>query len=305
MNSMPVNLAAARLDLLPESELFDSRSSFSVLRLDLLHPEISGNKWYKLAGYLELAVQSGKTSLVSFGGPWSNHLVALAVAGQAFGLETTGIVRGEAPAVFSPALLRMRETGMRLRFTDRQMYDRLQKPESSEILRREYPDAVIIPEGGRGQTGRTGAARIAQMEGVGHFTHLCMAVGTGTTIAGMALGSSEGQELTGIPVLKGTQGYEPIPAEWMKDNPGSNRIKLLHGFDHGGYAKHSPALLQFMNRFHDRFNIPSDFVYTGKLFFAIARLSSEDFFVPGSRVLMIHTGGLQGNRSLPAHSLDF
>ncbi len=290
---------------LPENSLFGSGLRFSVLRLDLLHPEISGNKWFKLQGYLALAASGRKDSLVSFGGAYSNHLVALAAAGRAAGYHTTGIVRGESPVLLSPSLIRMQELGMQLQFADRQTYRRLQLPENIAALHAKYPNAVLIPEGGSGETGVDGAAKILQQPGLKEFTHICVAMGTGTTLAGLVKGSDPGQQIIGVSVLHGTSGFEPLEEKWISSRNDADRIRIVHGFDHGGYAKYSPALLSFMNSFYDRFQIPSDFVYTGKLFFAMARLSTEDYFPAGSNVLMIHSGGLQGNQSLPADCLHF
>jgi 1-aminocyclopropane-1-carboxylate deaminase len=271
----------------------------SVLRLDLIHPVVSGNKWFKLGPALTEATANGKRTVITFGGAWSNHLVATAAACAASGVSSIGIVRGEEPPALSATLADARVFGMRLVFVSRGEYATKEIPSA---LRSLLPDALVIGEGGRGPFGREGAARIAGLPHAADHTHLVAAVGTGTTLAGLVAGAT-GQVVTGIPVLRDESLANAINA--LLPPALHNRFTLVTGFAGGGYAKSTPGLLRFMNDWFDATGIPTDFVYTGKLFLAVDQLVRRGHFSPGSRVLIIHSGGLQGNRSLPPGTLNF
>jgi len=259
--------------------------SCSVARLDLLHPVVSGNKWFKLTYYLSLGLP-----VVTFGGPYSNHLVATAYACREKGIPCTGIVRGEEPAVLSPSLLDCLAYGMTLRFVSRAAY-------RGDF---DFPGCTVIPEGGAGPLGVRGASLI--LAGAPPFTHVVCAVGTGTTLLGLDAALSPGQSAIGIPVIA-------VPSADRSSFDASLGLSvassLVHGYAFGGYARHTPELIRFMNEFHALYGVPLDFVYTAKAAFALVDLVLSGFFPAGSRVLFLHTGGLQGNRSLPPLALSF
>jgi 1-aminocyclopropane-1-carboxylate deaminase len=273
----------------------------SVLRLDEIDPEISGNKWFKLRYYLEQAIAGNKKGLMTFGGAWSNHILATAAATQKAGLGAIAIIRGERPAALSPTLTDAERMGTRLYFTDRGSYAKKELPEA---LGAEPEHWVLVPEGGYGAEGVQGAALIAATTDWQQYTHVLSAAGTGTTLAGLIKASTgSGTTCIGINVLKNAGAEAAVaallPAELH------DRIHILHQFHEGGYARHTPKLLSFMNDWYERTRIPSDFVYTGKLFLAADTLIREGYFPAGSRLLLLHSGGLQGNRSLPAGTLIF
>jgi 1-aminocyclopropane-1-carboxylate deaminase len=276
-----------------------------VLRLDKIHPEISGNKWFKLKYYLEAASTQRKEKLISFGGPYSNHLVALASAAHASGFSSLGFVRGERPAALSHTLLAAMKYGMDLQFISREMYRQKNDPAFLTTLAAEHPNALVIPEGGLGDAGIRGAGEILSLADFTGFSHIACAVGTGTTIAGLLTAARPGQRLIGISVLRGTRGIEPLQSAWLQNGDAENNLEIIHDYHFGGYAKYQPALLDFMNDLYDRQRIPSDFVYTGKLFFAVAALAGKKYFPGGSRLLLLYSGGLQGNGSLPRGLLHF
>jgi 1-aminocyclopropane-1-carboxylate deaminase len=271
--------------------------SADVLRLDKIDPVISGNKWFKLRYYLEEARSQQKKGIVTFGGAWSNHIIATAAACQLHGLESIGIIRGEEPTQASPTLLRAREMGMRLVFISRRDY------QFKEIPATLHPEEYyIINEGGYGIMGARGASTIlAYCDG--NYTHYCCAVGTGTMMAGIVNNTRSQQKTIGISVMKNNTGLQDMIGKLVTDKDRSRA--LIHDYHFGGYAKHQPALLQFMNEFYAQTGIPSDFVYTGKLFYAINDLVEKNYFPPRSRLLLIHSGGLQGNESLETGSLIF
>jgi 1-aminocyclopropane-1-carboxylate deaminase len=262
----------------------------SVLRLDKIHPVISGNKWFKLKYYLEDARRQHKKKIVTFGGAWSNHIVATAAASAREGLSSAGIIRGEMPAVLSASLLKAKEYGMDLHFISRTDY-------SEKIIPRalDAEQSYFINEGGYGKKGAEGAAGILDYCKTG-FTHCCCAVGTGTMMAGLVNAVLPGQKVIGISVLKNNTEAEKQVQQLLNEE--IKEWQILHDYHFGGYAKFTEVLIQFMNAFFRNTNIPSDFVYTGKLFFAVSDMSQHGFFPPGSNLLLIHSGGLQGNSSL-------
>ncbi|HTR28021.1 MAG TPA: hypothetical protein VMH27_02055 [Puia sp.] len=256
-----------------------------VLRLDRLHPIVSGNKWFKLKGHLDQAVLSSSDTIVTFGGAWSNHLVATAYAAGEAGLRAIGIVRGERPAVLSPTLTDALRHGMTLEFISRHQYAK----KEIALFSQRYPGAYIIPEGGAGPPGARGSGEILRMIDSTEYSHILCAVGTGTMFEGLVHAVRPGQVVIGVPALK---GFEPRD-NWWTD------------YHFGGYARHPPELLVFMNEFYRETGVPTDIVYTGKLMYALRDGLRKECFRPAARLLVIHSGGLQGNRSLPPGTLLF
>lgn len=276
-----------------------------VLRLDLLHPVLSGNKWFKLKGHLHQALLSPHSAILTFGGAWSNHLVATAFAANQLGLPAVGIIRGERPPKLSATLEDAAAYGMSLVFIPREEYARKEVPEYLEELTRTYPNVYIIPEGGGGEAGILGSGEILREINGADYTHILCAVGTGTTFLGLAHASSAGQQVIGVPVLKGPDTLHALDKNNVLTPAIRSRCRLLTGFHFGGYARHPQPLLDFMNRFYLETGIPTDIVYTAKLFYALEQGLSESLFPDDSRLLVIHSGGLQGNQSLPPGKLVF
>lgn len=262
----------------------------SMLRLDKIHPLISGNKWFKLRYYLEAAQAAGKKRIISFGGAYSNHLLATAAACRLSGLRSAGIVRGEQPQTLSPTLRDAIGLGMELFFVPRDGYREYKLPEQ---FQRE--EDFIIPEGGYGDAGARGAATLLEYADPG-FTHCCCAVGTGTMMAGLIRAAPPSARVVGISVMKNNRELERAIQNLL---PGKqDNWELLHDYHFGGYARHRPDLLHFMEELYRKTGIRLDFVYTAKLVFGVNDLLQRGFFPVGSRILVIHSGGLQGNRSL-------
>ena len=269
-----------------------------IVRLDSMHPLISGNKWFKLRFYLEEAQQTNQKHILTFGGAYSNHIIATAAACKLYGFACTGIIRGEEPAIHSPTLQQAASLGMQLIFVSRDDYAEKRIPD--RLQSNQY---YIIPEGGYGECGARGAATILDHCDRSAYTHILCAAGTGTMIAGLINGVSPHQQVTGISVLKNNHDLEIAVSTLV--NATEKKYSLLHDYHFGGYAKYKPALIDFMNKWYSATGIPSDFVYTGKLFFAFNDLALNNFFPAGSRILVIHSGGLQGNISLPNGMLNF
>ncbi|NDF97481.1 MAG: pyridoxal-phosphate dependent enzyme [Chitinophagia bacterium] len=278
--------------------LVKKNSEATVLRLDLLHPIISGNKWYKLRYYLQEAVAQKKKRVITFGGAWSNHILATAAACRQLGLDSAALIRGEQPAVLSATLQQAASLGMQFHFVSREQYREKRIPET--LL---TPEDYIISEGGAGAFGVRGAGTILDTIDKSNYTHIICAAGTGTTLAGIINSALPDCQVIGIPVLSDLPTIESTIHSYV--NQPAARWQLLSGFAWGGYAKHTAALLSFMNEFYIQTGIPTDIVYTAKLFYACSHMIENDFFEKESRLLIIHSGGLQGNRSLPENTLCF
>jgi 1-aminocyclopropane-1-carboxylate deaminase len=276
--------------------------SLSVLRLDLIHPHISGNKWFKLQCYIKKALQYNKSRIVTFGGAYSNHIVATAAVCAATGLAATGIIRGEKPKVPSLTLQQAQHFGMQFHFVSREEYRAISR--SGTSLDFDCESTLVIPEGGYGIEGSLGAADILTLFDMSHYSHLIAAVGTGTTLAGMVAGKEKGQKVLGISVLKNAGSIES-EINQLLERQLQNDFQLLHDFHCGGYAKRSEELIDFMNSFYSETGIPTDFVYTGKLFYGVDQLIRKGFFPENADILALHSGGLQGNLSLPKDTLIF
>jgi 1-aminocyclopropane-1-carboxylate deaminase len=265
-----------------------------VLRLDKIHPVISGNKWFKLKYHLDNFNAGNYNGIITFGGAWSNHIVATACACYLKKIKCTVIIRGERPPQLSATLLEAANYEMDLKFISRETYAKKNNAEFLESIKKEFPGHYIIPEGGAGKEGEKGAGEILRYADGKNYTHIVCAVGTGTMFNGIKETASSNQNILGIVVLKG----------WKVENQ-MNNIEMFLDYHFGGYAKYDQALLDFMNEFYRFTNIPTDFVYTGKLAFALFDLLKKDHFPQGSKILMIHSGGLQGNDSLQKGSLIF
>jgi len=293
-----IDLNQITIDKLRLHGLVEKKIEVSVLRIDKIHPNISGNKWFKLKYFLEDARSQKKNHIVTYGGAWSNHLLATAAVCQSQRLVCTGIIRGEKPGDFSETLKQVSEMGMQLYFMNREDYKNKILPDVFNSS-----DCYVIPEGGSGITGITGAKEIMICFNKENYSHVACAVGSGTTLYGLIYGSLSKQNIIGVPVIRGLQGItdnQETAQTLLKDN-----FTLLRDYHFGGYAKYTPELIQFMNDLYRQTTIPTDFVYTGKLFYAILDQIKLGFFPAGSTVLIVHSGGLQGNRSLENGTLIF
>lgn len=268
----------------------DSGIELFIKRDDLLHPGISGNKWRKLKYNLIELKASGKEGIVTLGGAFSNHLHAVAVAGKVFGISTIGIVRGEKPAQLSKTLLACLESGMKLHFVSRGSYKEKGGSEEVQALISKYPSFLFIPEGGENEAAKKGCAEIINEL---DFTpdYVCVPCGTGTTLAGLVQSNQQKTKFLGFPVLKGA---ENTIIENIETSSRVNVYQLISDYHFGGYAKHTTELLDFIRSFEKETGIILEQVYTGKMLFGIMDLISKGFFPKRSKIVTIHTGGLQG-----------
>lgn len=283
------------LQILSYPLLEEKRVQLAVMRLDQVHSEVSGNKFFKLKYNLEEAKRLGKKTILTFGGAFSNHIYATASAAQLTGFQSIGIIRGEDADSKNPTLAHAQKMGMQLYFVDRESYRRKNSPEFLEDLKAQFGDFYLIPEGGTNDLAIQGTQEILK-DVPSDFSHICVCIGTGGTFAGLASSLKSHQKLLGFSSLKGEFIHQEI-AKLLESNQihpaGSYEIKTDYHF--GGYGKHKLALIEFMGWFYKEFKIPLDPIYTGKMMFGTWDLIEKDYFISGSKVLVIHSGGLQGN----------
>lgn len=277
-------------------------------REDLLHPQVSGNKFRKLKYNIQQAESQKGQKLLTFGGAFSNHIAATAAAGKEFSLETIGIIRGEELAEDlektlneNPTLAYAVSCGMTLHFVSRNAYREKSSEEFLQELRQKFGDYYVLPEGGTNALAIKGCEEILSEEDK-EFDVVCCAVGTGGTVAGITNSSEEKQKILGFPALKGDFLRQEIERMTLKKN-----WNLIPNYHFGGYAKANAELINFINKFKTKFGVQLDPVYTGKMMFGIFDFLEQNAFVENTRILAIHTGGLQGipgmNRVLKKKSL--
>lgn len=299
---LPLSPELITIDEVDLPILREKNTRLAALRLDKIHPVISGNKWFKLKYYIDDAKRAAKKQLVTFGGAYSNHIVATAAAGELFGFKTTGIIRGENPKELSHTLNQAIEYGMKLIFTDREAYRKRALPAP---MGSEHANICLIDEGGYGINGAKGATEILNCCSKENYSHITCAVGTSTMLAGLIKSSLQSQETIGVSILKNNLSLRTDLFKLLDREETKKKMRLTHDYHFGGYAKYTPGLINFMNEFYESTGIPTDFVYTGKLFCATFDMIKNNFFPDGSSILVIHSGGLQGNLSLPEGTLIF
>nr|WP_233530552.1 pyridoxal-phosphate dependent enzyme [Gelidibacter salicanalis] len=260
-------------------------------REDRIHPHISGNKYRKLKYNIVQAKSEGRQTLLTFGGAYSNHISAVAVVGKEFGFKTIGVIRGEElidKVATNPTLQFAQQCGMSFKFVSREVF-RFKTSESFiEKLKKEFGEFYLIPEGGTNDLAIKGCEEMLSEDDF-DYDYICCSVGTGGTISGIINASKPHQKILGFPALKGDFLQEEISKFAQNLN-----WQLITEYHFGGYAKINTELISFMNQFKTDFDIPLDPVYTGKLMFGVMDLMRQGYFPEHSKILVIHTGGLQG-----------
>jgi len=262
----------------------------TVKRLDMVHPQISGNKFYKLKYNFIEAQQQGFTKILTFGGAYSNHIAATAFASHQFGFESVGIIRGEelAHKKLNQTLQTAQDFGMQLHFVSRNEYRLKQQIDYLAHLEEQYPQHYVIPEGGTNQLAIRGCIEILTTDDLNNFDLICTAVGTGGTITGLIEASTAQQKILGFSALKGTFLTDEVAQLTQKNN-----WEITDEFCFGGYAKTTPELMQFIQRIEQQHDIVLEQIYTAKMLYGIEQMILQAKITPNQRVLIIHTGGLQ------------
>ncbi len=286
------------LQLIQDEFLTQRRIRLFVKRDDLIHPQISGNKWRKLKYNLQAAKQQQQKRLLTFGGAYSNHIAATAAAGKIFGFETIGVIRGELVKPLNPTLSIALELGMRLVSVKRKAY-RQEKTEIAAGLQNELGKCYVIPEGGSNTLAVKGCAEIiaeiSEQLGGELPDYICVSCGTGGTAGGLVTGLNGMSLLKVYPALKGDFLKDEINSLiWEAVEKKYNNWQLVTDYHFGGYTKWNQELIDFINTFYKKFSIQLDPIYTGKLFYGVWNDIEKGKFKDGSTIVVIHTGGLQG-----------
>ena len=263
-----------------------------IKRIDLIHPFISGNKYYKLKYNLLEAEKQKKNTILTFGGAYSNHIEATAFEAKEKGFKSIGIIRGEETMPLNDTLSFAKENGMQIHYVSREEYRQKHTDSFINRLKEKFSDFYLVPEGGTNQLAIKGTQEILDKNDTQDF--ICSAIGTGGTISGIINSVSNKQKVLGFPAIKGSEDLEKDIRCWSN----KQNWKLITDYHFGGYAKISEDLIQFIMDFHHKQNISLDAIYTGKMMLGIFDLIKTDFFPKGSSVLAIHTGGLQGNKGM-------
>jgi 1-aminocyclopropane-1-carboxylate deaminase len=268
-----------------------------IKRDDLIHPEISGNKWRKLALNLKQAEAEGKKRILTFGGAYSNHIAATAAIAKHSTLAFHAMIRGEElNANSNYCLQKAHESGLNLHFVSRSKYRAFKYMTKGSAIGPEWKDAYIIPEGGANSLGVKGCEAIYE-EIPSSFDYLFCAAGTGSTAAGL-LSSLKTELLYVVSVLKGANNLKKDILSWQDDPHKAKQLAFLDDYHFGGYGKVNEELMQFQERCKAKWNIELDYIYTAKAFYALIDLIKKDHFPKKSRIIFYHSGGLQANRGI-------
>lgn len=262
-----------------------------IRREDLIHPFVSGNKFRKLKYNLLEAKKQNHRTLLTFGGAYSNHIAAVAFAGKENGFKTIGVIRGDelsSKISQNPTLKFCQDNGMEFVFVSREQY-RLKITEGFLCnLKNDFDDFYLVPEGGTNDFAVKGCEEILSNEDE-RFDYICCAIGTGGTISGIINSSTSRQKVLGFPSLKGDFIKKDIRKFAKKEN-----WDIISDYHFGGYGKVSEELIEFINDFYKKYSIPLDPIYTGKMVFGVIDLITKNYFPEDSKILLIHTGGIQG-----------
>lgn len=291
-NKINTNTPLIKID---DSVLSDTGLILYIKREDLNHPQLSGNKLYKLKYNLEEAKNKNFDALLTFGGAFSNHIYAVAAAGKIFDFKTIGIIRGEEHQPLNSTLLFAKESGMEINYLERKSYRNKRSGEVINSLRQRFGRFYLIPEGGTNELAVKGCSEIPFKINI-EYDYLCCACGTGGTLAGLIAGANRGKKILGFSVLKGggflKDDIHSLLEKYTNNTYNNWDINLDYHF--GGYAKINKELVQFIDEFKKTQNIPLEPIYTGKMLYGIFDLAKKGFFKRGTIIIAIHTGGLQG-----------
>jgi 1-aminocyclopropane-1-carboxylate deaminase len=295
-----LNINNIPLHKIEENFLSKKGVELYVLREDLIHPEISGNKWRKLKYNLIEAKEIGIDQILTFGGAYSNHIAATSAAGNHFGFKTIGIIRGEEMEPLNPTLQLANDNGMLLKYLSREEYGNKYEKSFIEELKQEFGKFYLIPEGGSNVLAVKGCSEIISNINQ-DYDVICCACGTGGTIAGLI--ESTDKEVLGFPALKGgdflKSDIQDLLLQYQSEystQKEKNNWSLITDYHFGGYAKVKPELVDFIREFRQNHSILLDFIYTGKMLFGLYDMIKSSGQFDNKTIVVVHTGGLQGNR---------
>ena len=265
-------------------------------RTDLIHPIISGNKWYKMKYNIIEMQKQGIDTLLTFGGAFSNHIHAAAHAGKVFGFKTIGLIRGEEHLPLNSTLQSAVNDGMELHYVDRTTFRKRETDEFLSWIKEKFGNVYVLPVGGTNTIALKGCAEIIDQIEI-DYNYICSASGSGGTFAGLVAGLDGKKKAIAFPALKGGEFLEKVISDLVYDYTGKSfsNWSLNTDYHFGGFAKLSKELIDFTHKFNELNGFELDYIYTNKMMFGIADLIKKSFFKPGESIVTIHSGGLQGN----------
>lgn len=277
--------------------LTPSQIRLLVRREDLNHPLVSGNKWWKLKYNLKAAKEAGHKTLLTFGGAYSNHIFATAAAAKEEGFKSIGVIRGEETLPLNPTLSFAKHRGMKLHYVSRAAYRLKDDPAFMDELKKEFGEFYLIPEGGTNALAVKGCSELGAKLSETQFDYLCLPVGTGGTLAGIASGLEGSGSIIGFSTLKDGHFLNDAVEVLINDcnSKSYHNWKIETAFHFGGYAKTTTELQRFIKEFQTNHSIPLEAVYTGKMMFGIREMVKAGYFRKGSTIMAVHTGGLASN----------
>ena len=300
------DLAASPLQRLHSSSLDEKGVELYVKRDDLIHPQFGGNKWRKLKYNLIHAREKQYDTLLTFGGAWSNHIYATAAAARHFGFNSIGMIRGEKHTPLNNTLAFAENCGMQLHYVDRARYRQKHQQDYLQKILQEFGDVYLLPEGGSNELALQGCEEIVHEindESKQRFDVICCASGTGATLAGLARAITDSQLAIGFSALKGGSFLSDEVTAFLNGSDSgsasgtsSRNWQIEQDFHFGGYAKIDDELVSFMKQFQSQHGFKLDAVYTGKMFYGLFHRIERGFFKPGTVIVAVHSGGLQGNK---------
>ena len=281
------------------AEFEKSGIKVDVLRLDRMHLVVGGNKWMKLKGFFEKALIENKAGILTFGGPWSNHIHACAWLCHQYGLRCHIRIKGNS-RVKTAMLDDIVKWNAIIEFVNRAVFYK----EEEAIRFATANNLLYIPMGGADTMGIIEITQFMQQLRLPMYDYAICGVGTATTFGGLAAVPNNFSNIIGIDAGTEDSAVLQKVQEWQQSLPGKT-LSVVTGYDVGGFARYHSVLIHFMNELYNNNQIPTDIVYTGKVFYAVLNLAMKHYFLTGSKLLVLHSGGLQGNRSLPPGTLEF
>jgi 1-aminocyclopropane-1-carboxylate deaminase/D-cysteine desulfhydrase-like pyridoxal-dependent ACC family enzyme len=292
-------LADSPLQQLHSSFLEQAEVRLFVKRDDLIHPQFGGNKWRKQKYNLIHAREKQFDTLLTFGGAWSNHIYATAAAARYFGFNSIGIIRGEQHTPLNATLSFAKACGMQLHYVSRSEYRKKHEAQYLQKLKQRFGEVYILPEGGSNALALKGCKEIVDeinREIDRPFDVICCASGTGATLAGLVTALKPEQSAIGFSALKGGEFLNDEVRNFLSDRHQKTNWHIETAWHFGGYAKVDDALIHFMRQFKSEYDFALDAVYTGKMFYGLFQLIENRTFRPGTSIVAVHSGGLQGNK---------
>lgn len=292
MKEIDINKSITQKVTLPNS---NKSIEVYLQREDLIHLYVNGNKYYKLKYNLQKAKEEKLDTLLTFGGAYSNHIYAVSAAAKLFEFKSIGIIRGEEYNTLNPTLQFAVDNGMRLHYLDRKTYRNRTDPEFRKEIAKQFGDVYIIPEGGTNKLALNGVAEILNNIEL-DFDYLCVPVGSGGTLAGLIVGLNGKKKVIGFSALKGGEYLTETINELLSNSSirKFDNWEIQTSYHFGGFAKINRNLIEFIDWFRTENNILLEPLYTGKMMCGINDLISKNYFPKNSKIVAIHTGGLQG-----------